>query len=60
MESLLIINSTLVAVCLYFVRDFHRDFKEVCKKVDKLEMDIKIISMKMDGAIKDESQEKAA
>lgn len=47
MESLLIINSTLVAVCLYFVRDFHKDFKAVCKKVDKLEMDIKLLSIKM-------------
>ena len=60
MESLLIINSTLVAVCLYFVRDYHKDFKEVCKKVDKLETDIKIMSMKMDGTIKEEPQHKEA
>ena len=47
MESLLIINSTLVAVCLYFVRDFHKDFKETSKKVDKLEKDIMLLSLKM-------------
>lgn len=47
MESLLIINSTLVAVCLYFIKDFHTDFKKTSKKVDKLEMDIKILSIKM-------------
>ena len=28
MEALLIINSLLVAVCLYFIKDFHGDFKE--------------------------------
>ncbi len=36
MEALLIINSILVAVCLYFVKDFHSEFKEVAKTVQGL------------------------
>ncbi|GAB5419158.1 MAG: hypothetical protein Crog4KO_06660 [Crocinitomicaceae bacterium] len=36
MEALLIINSLLVAVCVYFIRDFHTDFKETAKTVTSL------------------------
>lgn len=57
MESLLIINSVLVAICMYFIRDFHKDFKETSKKVDQLEMEIKIISIKM-GLTSPTEQEK--
>lgn len=37
METLLIINSGLLAICLYFIKDFHTEFKEVSKKVTSLE-----------------------
>lgn len=47
MEALLIINSILVAICLYFVKDFHTDFKEVAKKVNKLSEKITRISLKL-------------
>lgn len=36
MEALLIINSLLVAICLYFIKDFHKDFKEVAKTVQEM------------------------
>lgn len=36
MEALLIINSILVAITLYFIKDFHASFKKVAKKVEKL------------------------
>jgi len=36
MEALLIINSLLVAVCVYFIRDFHMDFKSTAKTVRSL------------------------
>jgi len=44
MEALLIINSVLVAVCLYFIKDFHADFKKVAKKVGKLTEKVNRIS----------------
>jgi hypothetical protein len=47
MEALLIINSLLVAVCLYFIKDFHGDFKETAKKVTKLGEKVQIISNKL-------------
>jgi hypothetical protein len=47
MEALLIINSILVAVCLYFIKDFHSDFKEVAKKVTKLSEKVGRISLKL-------------
>lgn len=59
MEALLIINSILVAICLYFIKDFHGDFKEVAKKVQGLkekinEMDLKFqaLAIKLNGHIK--------
>ena len=48
MEALLIINSTLVAVCLYFIKDFHKDFKDFCRKVERHEADIRIINHKLE------------
>jgi hypothetical protein len=36
LEILLIINSLLVAVCLYFIRDFHKDFKTMNGTVQSL------------------------
>ena len=35
-EILLIINSILVAICLYFIRDFHKDFKSMNGTVQTL------------------------
>lgn len=48
MEALLIINSILVAVCLYFIKDFHSEFKSVAKKVDKLKSKVNRISMELE------------
>ncbi len=36
LEILLIINSLLVAVCLYFIQDFHKDFKKMTVTVQSL------------------------
>jgi cell division protein ZapA (FtsZ GTPase activity inhibitor) len=47
MEALLIINSILVAVCLYFIKDFHKDFKETAKKVTKLDEKLQAVSNKL-------------
>lgn len=47
MEALLIINSILLAVCLYFVKDFHSDFKEMSKKVGRLDGQVRHISFKL-------------
>jgi len=43
----MIINSILVAITLYFIRDAHGDFKEVVKKVGRLEDKVKNISAKL-------------
>jgi hypothetical protein len=48
MEALMIINSILVAITLYFIKDAHTDFKEVVKKVDKLEEEVKGICRQLD------------
>lgn len=44
----MIINSILVAITLYFIKDAHTDFKEVVKKVDKLEEEVKGICSQLD------------
>ena len=49
MEALLIINSILVAICLYFIKDFHGNFKKVVKKVGKLTEKVNMISMELNG-----------
>lgn len=49
METLLVINSILLAVCLYFVRDFHSDFKEMSKKVGRLDGQVRHISFKLNA-----------
>ncbi len=36
METLLIINSVLVGICLYFVTDSHKDFKKMNDAVQTL------------------------
>lgn len=52
METLLIINSLLVAVCLYFIKDFHGDFKDVAKTVQGLKEKFQELSGKVDSHIK--------
>lgn len=44
METLLIINGVMVGAFIYFVKDFHRDLKEVVKKVERLDERVKILS----------------
>tara|TARA_B110001469_G_C9561463_1_gene278510 strand:- start:109 stop:306 length:198 start_codon:yes stop_codon:yes gene_type:complete len=51
MEALLIINSILVAICLYFIKDFHGDFKETAKKVTKLGEKLQGVSNKLNQHI---------
>lgn len=52
MEALLIINSLLMAVCLYFIKDFHGDFKEVTKTVNGLKEKFAEMSIKVNDHIK--------
>ncbi|MBI3238548.1 MAG: hypothetical protein HYZ43_06880 [Flavobacteriia bacterium] len=52
MEALMIINSTLVAVTLYFIKDAHGGFKDLVKRVERLESKVKDLS----GAIKDQTK----
>lgn len=47
MEALLIINSLLVAVCVYFIRDFHTDFKATAKTVRSLKTKVSDLSTKV-------------
>lgn len=53
MEALLVINSILVAVCLYFIKDFHGDFKKVVSKVEKLSERTQKIATRLNGHIKE-------
>lgn len=41
MEALMIINSILVAITLYFIKDAHGGFKELVKRVERLENKVK-------------------
>ncbi|MBI3133642.1 MAG: hypothetical protein HYZ14_03105 [Bacteroidetes bacterium] len=52
MEALLIINSLLMAVCLYFIKDFHGDFKEVTRTVNALKEKFSEMSLKVNTHIK--------
>ena len=55
-EILLIINSLLVAICLYFIRDFHKDFKQVASTVQGLKEKFAELSVKFNfhiNSIKD-------
>ncbi len=36
MDAVQIINSLLLGITLYFVRDFHKDFKQMSKEVSDL------------------------
>lgn len=47
MEIVIIINSVLLTITLYFIKDAHKDFKEVIKKVERLDEKVKGISERM-------------
>jgi len=53
MEALLIINSILVAVSLYFIKDFHGDFKKIAGKVEKLSQRTHKISTRLNNHVKE-------
>jgi uncharacterized membrane protein (DUF106 family) len=52
MDTLLVINSILVATCLYFIKDFHTDFKEVKKSLQEVKEKFGEQSAKTDTEIK--------
>ena len=52
MEALLVINSILVAVCLYFIKDFHGDFKDVARTVQGLKEKFNEMSNKVNTHIR--------
>lgn len=52
MEALLIINSLLVAISLYFIRDFHKDFKKVAKTVRGMKAKFSELSRRVNDHIK--------
>ncbi len=47
MDAVQIINSLLLGITLYFVRDFHKDFKEMTKKVTDLKERFSELSAKV-------------
>jgi hypothetical protein len=47
MDTIQIINSLLLGITLYFVRDFHKDFKEMSKKVTDLKERFSELSAKV-------------
>jgi hypothetical protein len=47
MEALMIINSILVAMTLYFIKGAHADFKELVKKVDRLEGKVRTLCIRI-------------
>ena len=48
MEALLVINSILAGISLYFIKDFHTEFKAVVKKVERLDEKVRIMSNQTD------------
>ena len=55
MEALLVINSILIGISLYFLKDFHSDFKEVSKKVNQMENQINQVAEKLNCHIDKEN-----
>jgi hypothetical protein len=49
MEALIVINSILVGISIYFLKDFHTDFKEVARKVTHLDEKVRNISQKLNS-----------
>ncbi len=54
MEALMIVNSILAASTIYFIKDAHSDFKEVVKKVGRLEEKVKHLSAKLGNEVSEE------
>lgn len=52
METLLVINGILVATSLYFIKDVHKDFKEVKKSLQELKQRFGEQSSKTDTELK--------
>lgn len=53
METLAIVNSVLAGITLYFIKDVHSDFKDLVKRVYRLEQH----NAEHDKKTKDEPQE---
>lgn len=51
METLLIVNSILVATTLYFIKDVHGEFKEMGKSVQNLKERLAELSAKVQAEI---------
>jgi len=49
MEALIIINSILVGISIYFFKDFHTEFKELSKRVGHLDEKVRTISNKLNS-----------
>ena len=56
MDGLMILNSILAASTLYFFKEAHKDFKELVKRVAKVEEKMKAISAKMGNEIAQEEK----
>lgn len=52
MEALLMINSLLLGVSLYFMKDFHGDFKEMGRTVNLLKEKVAEMSARLDAKMK--------
>ena len=51
METLLVINSLLMLTTLYFIKDVHKDFKEMGKSVQSLKEKLAELSAKFQAQI---------
>ena len=51
MEALLIVNSVLVAITLYFIKDAHSEFKEMRRSVHGLKERFTELSAKVNAQI---------
>lgn len=56
MEALLIINSILAAVCFYFLRDIHKDFKQLTQTVEDLKSAFTAFTIKVKTRLKSNSK----
>lgn len=56
MEGLMILNSILAASTLYFFKEAHKDFKELVRRVGKVETKMKSISEKIGNEVSEEEK----
>ena len=52
MEALLIINGLLAIVGIYFLREFHKEFKEMGKSLNDVKQELGRFRIKVTGEIK--------